>query len=281
MLRSLKDIHGHQVNATDGDIGTVANFLFDDKDWAIRYLVVETGGFFDNRRVLVSPISFGKPDWSAKRFPLVLTMAKVKNSPGIDTDKPVSRQHERDFHGYYGYAYYWGYSGIWGMGLYPKMLANARLDEPISAGPGPAIYDVHLRSAAELRGYHIQGSDDAIGHLEDLIIDDETWAVRYLVIDTSNGWFGKKVLVSPHWAEKISWAERNVYVDMPRQSIKESPQWILGEAIDREYETDLYSYYQRPPVLVSLTEEPIPSEGNFMFLQPPHVEPARRGQGIR
>jgi len=247
MLRSLKDIQGYQVNATDGDIGTVANILFDDKDWAIRYLVVETGGFFDNHRVLISPISFGEPDWSAKQFPLALTMAKVKDSPGIDTDKPVSRQHERDLHGYYGYPYYWGYSGIWGMGAYPSMLANARFDEPITAGPGPALYDVHLRSAAELRGYHIQGSDDAIGHLEDLIIDDETWAMRYLVIDTSNWWFGKKVLVSPLWAGKISWAERNVYVDMSRQSIKDSPQWIPGEAIDREYETDLYNYYGRPP----------------------------------
>ena len=112
---------------------------------------------------------------------------------------------------------------------------------------GPALYDVHLRSAAGLRGYHIQGSDDAIGHLEDLIIDDETWAVRYLVIDTSNGWFGKKVLVSPHWAGRISWAERNVYVDRSRQSIKESAQWIPDEVIDGEFETDLYNYYGRPP----------------------------------
>jgi sporulation protein YlmC with PRC-barrel domain len=247
MLRSLKDIHGYQVNATDGDIGTVSNFLFDDKDWTVRYLVVETGGFFDNHRVLISPISFGEPEWSAKRFPLALTMDKVKNSPGIDTDKPVSRQHECDFHGYYGYPYYWGYSGTWAMGAYPSMLANAKFNEPNTASQDPALYDVHLRSAAELRGYHIQGSDDTIGHLEDLIIDDETWTVRYLVIDTSNWWFGKKVLVSPLWAGRISWEERNVHVDMSRQSIKESPQWIPNEAINRQYETNLYNYYGRPP----------------------------------
>ena len=246
MLRSLKDLKGYKVNATDGAIGAVANFLFDDKDWAIRYLVVETGDFFDDRRVLISPISFGEPDWSAKRFPLALTMEKVKHSPGIDSDKPVSRQHERDIHGYYGYPYYWGYSGIWGLGAYPSMLANAGFEEPVGKNSAPAFEDVHLRSASEIHGYHIQGSDGAIGHVEDLIIDDETWVVRYLVIDTRNWWFGKKVLVSPLWAEKISWAERNVYMDMSRQSIKESPQWASPKEIDRAYETNLYNYYGRP-----------------------------------
>lgn len=246
MLRSLKDLKGYKVNATDGAIGTVANSLFDDKDWAIRYLVVETGESFADRRVLISPISFGGSAWPDRQFPLTLTMDKVKHSPGIDTDKPVSRQHERDIHGYYGYPYYWGYSGIWGMGAYPNMLAVAGLEEPVAKSSDPAFDDVHLRSAAELHGYHIQGSDGAIGHVEDLIVDDETWAVRYLVIDTSNWWFGKKVLVSPLWAEKISWAERNVYMDMSRQSIKESPQWASPEEIDRAYETNLYNYYGRP-----------------------------------
>jgi len=259
MLRSLKDIQGYKVNATDGDIGTVSNFLFDDKDWVIRYLVVETGGFFDDRRVLISPISFGEPAWSDKQFPVALTVDKVKHSPGIDTDKPVSRQHERDIHGYYGYPYYWGNSGIWGMGAYPSMLAVAGFEEPVAKSSDPAFDDVHLRSAEEIHGYHIQGSDGAIGHVEDLVIDDETWTVRYLVIDTSNWWFGKKVLVSPLWAEKISWAERNVYVDMSRQSIKESPQWTPAEKIDRKYEANLYNYYGRP-MYWSLGKLPVEEE---------------------
>ena len=246
MLRSLKDIQGYEVNATDGHIGTVANFLFDDKDWAIRYLVVETGGFFADRLVLISPISFGEPGWSERQFPLTLTVDKVKHSPGIDMDQPVSRQHERDIHNYYGYPYYWGSLGMWGMGANPNILAVAGFEEPVAKNSDSAFDDVHLRSAAELHGYHIQGSDGAIGHVEDLVLDDETWAVRYLVIDTSNWWFGKKVLVSPLWAEKISWAERNVYMDMSRQSIKESPQWASPEAIDRAYETNLYNYYGRP-----------------------------------
>ena len=106
--------------------------------------------------------------------------------------------------------------------------------------------DVHLRSANEVRGYHIQGSDDAIGHVEDFIVDDETWQVRYLVIDTSNWWFGKKALVAPHWASRVSWEERKVHVDLSRQTIKNSPEWNASAAVNREYEARLYDYYGRP-----------------------------------
>jgi hypothetical protein len=109
-----------------------------------------------------------------------------------------------------------------------------------------ATGDVHLRSAQEIRGYHIQGSDEAIGHVEDFIVDDQTWEVRYLVIDTSNWWFGKKVLLAPRWASRISWEEMKVYVDMSRQAVKNGPEWDATAAVNREYEARLYDYYGRP-----------------------------------
>jgi len=245
MLRSLKDLETYTVNATDGDIGSVVNFLLDDEHWTVRNLVVDTGGLFDGRRVLISPISFRKVDWASQRFHLALTMNKVENSPSVDVDKPVSRQHEQDYYGYYRYPYYWDYSGLWGDGAYPGMLATSRWnDDPVERPDNSG--DVHLRSAKEVRGYHIQGSDEAIGHVDDFIVDDETWEVRYLVIDTSNWWFGKKVLVAPQWTNRISWAERNVYVDMSRKAIKNSPEWTATEAVNREYEARLYDYYGRP-----------------------------------
>jgi hypothetical protein len=246
MLRSLIDLENYKVNATDGDIGTVVNFLLDDEHWAVRYLVVDTGGIFDGRQVLISPIAFGEPQWATQRFPLALTREKVKNSPGVDVDQPVSRQNERDYYRYYGYNCYWGSSGIWGMAAYPGSLATGSLDEAPAVPLDTSFDDPHLRSAKEVCGYHIQGSDEAIGHVCDFILDDETWAVRYLVIDTSNWWFGKKVLVSPCWASSIDWAERKVHVDMSRQAIKDSPQWDPAAAINREFETRLYDYYGRP-----------------------------------
>ena len=244
MLRSLKDLEGYTIAATDGDIGRVVDFLLDDERWAIRYLVAETGGFLDGRRVLISPISLRTVDWVGRRVHLALTVEKIKNSPSVETDRPVSRQHERDFYRYYGYPSYWGDVGLWGIAAYPNLLAAGQYNEAAIQRPDDTSGDVHLRSAREVRGYDIQGSDKAIGHLEDFIVEDEIWALRYLVVDTSNWWFGKKVLLAPQWASTVSWNERKVYVEVSRDFVKNSPEWNMA-AIDREYEARLHEYHGR------------------------------------
>jgi hypothetical protein len=246
MLRSLENLEQYVVSATDGEIGHAVNFLLDDDRWIVRYLVVETGGVLRERRVLISPISFRQVDWSTRRFHLALTVDKVKNSPSVDLDKPVSRQHEQDYHSYYGYPVYWGYSGLWGMGAYPGLLATGGWNVVAATDEAPETVDPHLRSARELRGYQIQGTDDAIGRVADFIVDDETWEVRYLVIDTGNWWLGNKVLVAPRWAGRVSWEEKKVFVDLSREAIKNSPAWDATAPINREYEAHLYDYYGRP-----------------------------------
>lgn len=245
MLRRIKDLEGYTASATDGDIGKVVNFLLDDEHWIVRYLVVEPGSFLDGRQVLISLVSFRGVEWATHRFHLALTMDKVRGSPSVDVDKPVSRQHEGDFSRYYGFPYYWRSSGLWGTSSSPSALADhPRKEEP--AEPSEKLGDVHLRSARDVRGYQIQGSDDAIGHIEDFVVDDETWQVRYLLIDTSNWWFGKKVLVAPDWATRVSWEEGKVYLDMTREAIRTSPEWNPTAAIEREYETRLHNHYGRP-----------------------------------
>lgn len=243
-MRSLKALERYTVHATDGDVGAVVDFLFDDEHWAIRHVVVETGSFFSGRRVLVSPISFREIDWSTRRFHLALTMDKVKQCPSIDSDQPVSRQQEAEFYTYYGYPTYWGGSGVWAMGGYPYMMPGP-VEAPKKDEAEPPD-DVHLRSAHEVRGYHVHGKDEPIGHIEDFLVDDETWELRYLVIDTKNWWPAKKVLVAPRWASRISWPERMVYVDLTRQAIKDSPEWNAEADVDRAYETRLHDHYGRP-----------------------------------
>lgn len=245
MLRSLKDLEGYTASATDGDVGRAVDFLLDDERWTVRYLVVEPGTFLDGMQVLISPISFREVEWPTHRFHLALTNDKVRNSPSIDIDKPVSRQHEGDFSRYYGFPYYWRSSGLWGVSSYPSALAE---NESKVAPPEPPeeVGDVHLRSARDVRGYQIQGTDDAVGHVQDFLVDDETWQVRYLVIDTSDWWFGRKVLVAPEWATRISWEGRKVYVDLAREAIRTSPEWDPSAAIDRGYEARLNEHYGRP-----------------------------------
>jgi hypothetical protein len=246
MLRSLKGLEQYAVSASDGEIGSVLNFLLDDQRWAVRYLVVDTGTVLGGPQVLISPISFREADWSTHRFQLALTKDKIQSSPSVEVDKPVSRQHEREYHRHYGYPHYWGFAGTWGMGASPGLLSRGEwADAPVERSQGTSA-DVHLRSAREVRGFNVQGSDHAIGHVEGFIVDDETWDVRYLVINTSNWWFGKTVLISPQWAKRTRWEDRRIDVEIKRQAVKDSPPWDTSAAVTRAYEARLHAYYGRP-----------------------------------
>jgi hypothetical protein len=242
MLRSLKDLERYTVMASDGEVGKVLNFLLDDDHWGIRYLVVETGSFFEGHQVLIPPAAFGQTDWATQRFHLALTRDQIQLSPDASTDLPVSGQRERDQVHYFGYPGFWGNSGIWNLAGNPgPLLAAGPLLEP-----GAASDDNHLRSSKVLFGYHIQAMDEPVGHVEDFIIDDSGWNVRYLVVDTSNWWLGKQVLVSPWWASRVSWEERKVFLELSGQEIQASPEWNPEAGVNREYEARLYDYYGRP-----------------------------------
>jgi len=216
MLRSLHDLEKYQVSAKDGDIGHVSDFLFDDQHWRVRYLVVDTGGFWHGpHRVLISPIAFRQADWSTRRFHLALTQDKVRNSPSVDLDGPVSRQYEQAYFQYYGWPY-------WGMEAYPAALIGNALSQTPAFAP-PADGDPHLRSVQEVARYDVQGCDAQIGHVTDFIVDDETWTVRYLAINTSSWWFGKKVLVAPRWAREVSAAQAKIYLNLRRETVLSAP----------------------------------------------------------
>ena len=226
MLRSVKDLRGFALLATDGVIGKVDDLYFDDENWGVRYLVVNTGSWLSNRKVLISPIAVGHAGWMAKRLPVDLTRAPVEGSPDIDTRKPVSRQHEAEYFRYYGYPYYWGGAGLWGMGAYPGSLTTEdRIEEQLKAhGTGATSIpdDCHLRSCNAVIGHHIEATDGEIGHLEDLLIDDHTWAICYLIVNTSNWWSRHRVLVSD-CIRDVSWSEARVSVGLTRQAVSDSP----------------------------------------------------------
>ncbi len=252
MLRTVKDLQGYAIRATDGVIGEVVDFFFDDKDWAIRYLVVDAGTWLVGREVLISPVAVGHPDWSAQLIPATLTKEQVQHSPDIDTRKPVSRQHEAQYLAYYQYPLYWGGAGLWGMGAYPGSLSTedvvsvemkARRDAELAAD---ASEDVHLRSCKAVMGHHIQATDGEIGHVENFLVDDHTWAIRYLVVDTSNWWGGRHVLVAPEWIQDVSWSDARVSVDLTRQAVKEAPAYDSAEPLDRQREIAIYKHYGRP-----------------------------------
>jgi hypothetical protein len=257
MLTNAKDLKGFVIHATDGEIGTVDEFYFDDESWAIRYLVVNTGSWLNNRQVLISPISVGRTDWQAKQLHVALSKKQVENSPAIDTHRPISRQHEAAFMSYYSYPYYWGGPLMWGDGFYPASLALplAVTEKAVHDRAAKHSEASHLRSSQAVTGYHIEAMDGEIGHLEGFVLDDETWAIRYIEVSTRNWLPGKKVLFSPAWIQKVSWREQRVYVGIYRDTIKSAPEFFESRPIERDYEGQLYLHYGRPPYWVHEAEQ--------------------------
>ena len=256
MLRSTQDLQDYKISATDGEIGPIKDFYFDDDAWAVRYFVVETGSWLSSRKVLISPISVSHPDWASRTLPVSITKDQVKNSPSFDSDKPVSRQNEEQYLGYYGYPYYWGGGGMWGEGLYPyAMVPGYGLDRAEREREMEAYLrderarhrndDPHLRSCDAVTGYHLHTTDGHIGHVSGFLVDDETWAVRYLIVDTSNWWMGHQVLIAPAWIKNVQWFDKTVTVDLSREAIKTAP--VYDPAIDwrRDQDLDLYRHYGR------------------------------------
>src|SRR5665213_201202 len=172
MKRSIKSLVGYTMGATDGEIGKVKEFYFDDQSWTIRYLIIQTGNWLNGRKVLISPQALLAPDWKNEVFPINLTKEKIKNSPFVDTEKPVSRQHEIEMYEYYPWTNYWG-GGIWagGMGASGMMTQGS---EPLidavrranSTHTKDDNVDPHLRSTHKVRGYSIHAMDGKIGDVE-------------------------------------------------------------------------------------------------------------------
>jgi hypothetical protein len=249
MLTNASNLKGLVIQAKDDELGTVKQFYFDDETWAVRYLVVDTGGWLSGREVLISPISIVHIDWPGKRVHVSLTKKQVQESPGIDTHMPISRRHEAEYMGYYGYPYYWGGPFLWGTAFYP---APMPVQPPLSAEALLArtqgqSQDSHLRSSQAVPGYRVEAHDGEIGHLEGFLVEDSSWAIRYLEIATRNWWPGKKVLLSPAWIERFSWAESKIFVGLNREAIQTCPEYLESMHIDRDYENRVYLHYGRPP----------------------------------
>jgi len=252
MLYKAETLSVYSLHSRDGEIGKVKEFYFDDHYWTIRYLVAETGTWLTGRQVLISPYALGAVSKQEQRIAIDLTTKQIEDSPSLNSDKPVSRQYEDAYHGYYGYPRSWYGSYTWGM--YPYILRNSDLWKAPST-QDEKTWDPHLRSTRDVRGHHIQATDGVVGHVDDVIIDDETWAIRYLVIDTRNFWPGRYVLISPRWIERVSWDERKVFVNVLRKAIKQSPEYAEEALLTRDYETRLHGHYNRQGYWI---DEPTP-----------------------
>ncbi len=242
MLTSLKHIQGYKLATPEGQIGKCKDALFDDEKWTIRYLDVDTGGWLSGRRVLISPISLGEPNGELNTIPTCLTKKQIEESPELETNAPVSRQWEDRYYTYYGWPHYAVGGYVWGYYSYPTDLLNSIESQRSSL----KVYDAHLRSVNEVCGYSIKAQDDTFGSVKDMIFDNDTWTIRYLVIDTVKWIPSKNVLISPDWVSEINWGENLINIELTKEQIKSSPEYDESTPINKEYEVRLYDFYGRP-----------------------------------
>ena len=241
MLHSTKTLTGYKLDSLDGEIGKVEEFYFDDKHWVARYLIADSGNWLTGRRVLLSPYALGAVSNTKHHITVDLSKKQIEGSPGLDRDKPVSKQFEESYWGYYGYPMYWSGSHTWGP--YPYIMRDR--EQWKNYAKAERSWDPHLRSTSAVTGYHVEAKDGAIGHVEDFVIDDETWAIRYLIVDTRNWWPGKRVLIATQWIERVSWSESKVFIHLSREAIKNSPEFTDESALTRDYEDALHRHYNR------------------------------------
>ncbi|MBF0100680.1 MAG: PRC-barrel domain-containing protein [Desulfobacterales bacterium] len=242
MLIKAKTLKGFTLKSLDGEIGKVKQCYFDDQYWTIRYLIVDTGDWLTSRQVLISPYALISVIKEEEHISIDLTKKQIEDSPSLDADKPVSRVFEDDYYGYYGYPMYTEGPNMWGHYHY---IVRDHEKWKVALQVEKKSWDPHLRSTNEVIGYHIQASDGEIGHVEDFIIEDNTWSIRYLIVNTHNWWPGKKVLVSPPWIERVSWNESKVFFNIPREIIKQSPEYSEEYLLTRDYEALLHRHYNR------------------------------------
>lgn len=271
MLRSLSEPEGYRLEAIDGAIGRCKDFLFDDERWTLRYMVADTGGWLSGRQVLVSPAHLDSPDWQLERLPVKLTREQIEQSPPLDEDAPVSRRYEQAYNSFHALPNYWLGSGLWGDFPVPSSLTSpqeARL-EPVAGETGPTVTgsdsdiepsaaseteDVHLRSVREVTGYSlIAGHQDAggegrekIGRVVDFIVDDSSWGLIALVVDSSRLPLSKKVLVPVDAVTGIDWVSREFAAEVPGDFVDQAPPFDPSAPIDARLDLVRYDAFGRP-----------------------------------
>jgi hypothetical protein len=238
MLRSIKQLYGRKLHASDGEIGHVKEFYFDDQKWAVRYAVVDTGPWLLGRQVLIAPHAFGRLDQNTALLLVNLTRQQIENSPPIESHKPVSRQYEEEYFRYYGWPSYWMGEGIWGPNAVPIVSPPPSPRPIVSRPPSPLpsevaeesgkalnVNDPHLRSTRAVTGYHLQSSEETIGHITDFMMDDKSWAICQLVVGTDTWFSGKEIVISPSHVDRIHYADSTVFVNLTKEAILQAPEF--------------------------------------------------------
>jgi len=248
MKRSLKELKGYSLQAIDGEKGKVKNFLFDDETWTVRYVEADLGSFFSEKRVLIPREHLGEPKWEEKHFPVELTVKRIENSPNLEFDLPVSRKYENELIEHYELRPYWPANFAAHSGKESMFVPDNPLKTPKHVVSEDQL-ETSLRSFNEIYRYFINATDERFGHISDLIINDTDWQIRHVIIDTKNivPW-SKLVILPVELIDEISFVKKEAKINLPKDTIKNAPEYNPAMPINAEYEKVLYDFYGRKTI---------------------------------
>jgi hypothetical protein len=199
---AAKRMYGTSLVESDGRGGTLYDLLFDDQTWKLRHLVVAMDRWLLSQQVLLDPAVVQRVDWPNRRLEVRLTKEQVRRSPGVETDLPAARQEVQQVAQVLLWEAYW-----------------TSILETLPKFEG----DPHLRSTKMLAGLRLHCTNGELGHVVDFLIDDQSWSVCDLVVDTRNWWPGKRVLIEPRLVQSIDWDEREIRLSLPREQVEDRP----------------------------------------------------------
>ena len=230
MLQSYKRILKSSLHDKDGTIEHLDDLLFDDKTWIIRYLVVKTGGFLKRERVLISPLGIAQMDWSKQMVKLNLTCKQIEESPSVDTDLPVFRQMEKKYFSYYNWPYYWKDVATWGVSpINSIMLEREIVDSSKRPRRKDAHVDGHLRSCRIVSHYSIEVEGSRTGHVEDFLINEKTWAIKNLIVDTKDWWPDQPIKIVPRSVISVNWFDKCIPLALTPTDIASAKEYDIGK----------------------------------------------------
>ncbi len=213
MHHTVRQFKHDSVLATDGPAGRVVDLYFDDQDWKVRHLVVDAGGWFTPRRVLLPPESVDTDASGEGLLRLRLARRQVSEAPDADSARPVFRQAQIAQAVHFGYPYYWSGLALWaGIGA-----GRSRADAERAAHAELARGDPHLRSGAALIGCRVEAREGVLGEVHDFVVDEQAWTVSAVVLETRKWLPGGKVRIAPQSIERIDWSEQRIVTRIERR----------------------------------------------------------------
>jgi hypothetical protein len=229
MQLDIKGLYGYKLAATDGDIGRIRDFYFDDQSWTVRYAVADTGSWLKGQLVLLSPRAFGRLDHAGKTLNIGLSLKQIESCPPIEAHMPVSRRYEVEYHRYYGWPEYWSGGAMAGLGGFPMVLPHSK-GELEAQVRNNRRDDKHLQSMHSVIGFHIQAVDAVIGRLGGFLVDGDNWVVSDLLAEAGHWYSGKEIRIAPAKVERISFEESTVFVGLTKRDIEKTAEHHLAHA---------------------------------------------------